>query len=356
MSEEGEDPESKTEEPTQRRLDDALEKGQIVNSREVTSFFMLLVFAMLVSWVLPYTYNNTGLVLKSLIENSHDIDISEKGFQTLMISIFFKIFSYSVIPLFALIIAAILASFVQQGQLNISSEPLMPDLSRISLISGFKRIFSVRSFVEFLKGMLKIGIIFICLYFYLIGNIDNLEFYQHIDLSALLSETQWFISKVLLVVCIITAIIAGADYFYQRFEYYKSLRMTKEEIKKEYKESEGHPEVKQKMRSLARERVKGGLKGIIPEADVIITNPTHFSIALKYNSEMPAPRLIAKGQDLIALKIREIAKEHDIPLVENKELARALYSNVNVDEEIPVEYYEAVAQVISYLYKLKGKK
>jgi flagellar biosynthetic protein FlhB len=152
------------------------------------------------------------------------------------------------------------------------------------------------------------------------------------------------------------AVLAGGDYFYQRFEYYKSLRMTKEEIKQEYKQSEGHPEVKQKMRALGRERIKGGLKATIPQADVIITNPTHFSIALKYNSNMPAPKLLAKGQDLVALKIREIAKEHDIPLVENKELARALYANVEVDEEIPIEYYEAVAQVISFVYKLKGKK
>jgi flagellar biosynthetic protein FlhB len=356
MAEEGEDPESKTEDPTQRRLDDALEKGQVINSREVTSFFMLIVLAMLTSWVLPYTYNNTGLMLKSLIENSHDIDISEKGFKTLMISLLLKVFTYSVVPLFALMIAAILASFVQQGQINISSEPLMPDLSRISVISGFKRIFSVKSFIEFFKGILKISVIFTCLYFYLMSNMDNLEFYQHIDLIALLNKTQWFVGKVLLIVCIISAILAGADYFYQRFEYFKSLRMTKEEIKKEYKESEGHPEVKQKMRSLGRERVKTSLKSTIPQADVIITNPTHFSIALKYNSQMPAPKLIAKGQDLIALKIRELAKEHDIPLVENKELARALYSNVEVDEEVPIDYYEAVAQVISYVYKLKGKK
>jgi flagellar biosynthetic protein FlhB len=356
MAEEGEDPESKTEEPTQRRLDDALEKGQVINSREVTSFFMLLVLAMLTAWVLPFTYNNTGLMLKTLIENAHDIDITEKGFKTLMIALLFKVFAYSVVPLFALMVAAILSSFAQQGQINFSAEPLMPDLSRISPLSGFKKIFSIRSFIEFLKGIVKIAVMFICLYLYIISNIDTLEFYQNIDLNSLLGKAQGLVNGIFLIVCIMMAVLAGGDYFYQRFEYYKSLRMTKEEIKQEYKQSEGHPEVKQKMRALGRERIKGGLKATIPQADVIITNPTHYSIALKYNSQMPAPKLLAKGQDFVALKIREIAKEHDIPLVENKELARALYANVEVDEEIPIEYYEAVAQVISYVYKLKGKK
>jgi flagellar biosynthetic protein FlhB len=356
MAEEGEDPESKTEEPTQRRLDEALEKGQIVNSREVTSFFMILVLSMLAAWVLPYTYNSTGLMLKSFIENAHDIDISEKGFKTLMRALLAKTFAYSVIPLFALTLAAIFASFAQQGQINVSAEPLIPELSRISPFAGFKRIFSVRSLVEFLKGILKITVMFTCLYLYIVSNIDTLEFYQHIELSTLLSKTQELINQILMMVCIMMAVLAAADYFYQRYEYYKSLRMTKEEIKQEYKQSEGNPEVKQKMRSLGRERVKGGLTSVIPKADVIITNPTHYSIALQYNSTMPAPKLIAKGQDFIALKIRELAKENDIPLVENKELARALYDNVEVDEEIPVEYYEAVAQIISYIYKLKGKR
>ncbi len=358
MSEESsEDPESKTEDPTQRRLEQALERGQVINSREVTSFFMLVVLTMLVAWVLPFTYKNTGLMLKSIIDNAHDIDITGRGLRNLMIELLLKVLFYSAVPLFSLMLAAILSSFVQQGQINFSAETLAPSLSRISPSSGFKRIFSMRSFIEFIKGLIKISIMLTCLYLYIVSNIDNLEFYQQIDLSVLLAKTQDLVNNILLIVCIITAIIAGADYFYQRFEYFKSLMMTKEEIKQEHKQSDGNPEIKQKLRAIRLERVKKSLITAVPKADVIITNPTHFSIALKYDSDkMAAPILLAKGQDAIALKIREIANEHDIPLVENAELARALYSNVEVDEEIPIKYYETVAQIISYVYKIKGKK
>lgn len=356
MSNENEDPESKTEEATQQRLESAVEKGQIINSREVTNFLVLFSFAIIVCWILPITYNKIGLLLKNLIENSYDIDVTAKGLKKLLTNLLLKIFIYLIGPFGLVMLASISSSLLQQGQINFSAEPIMPQLSRISPLAGFGRIFSIKAFVEFVKNILKIVIIFICLYLYLIANLDSFENYQYIDIHSLLIKTQILVDKILLLICIITAILAGSDYFYQRFAYYKSLRMSKEEIKQEYKQSEGQPEIKQKIRSLGRERIRTSLQSVVPQADVIITNPTHFSIALKYNDNMAAPILIAKGQDLVALKIREIAKTNNIIMVENKALAQALFYNVKIDEEIPIQYYEAVAQVISYVYKLRGKK
>jgi flagellar biosynthesis protein FlhB len=157
-------------------------------------------------------------------------------------------------------------------------------------------------------------------------------------------------------ICIAMFVIAGGDYLYQRYEFIKGLKMTKQEVKDEYRQQEGDPKIKQKIRQLRMERANKRMMSAVPTSDVIITNPTHYSIALKYDGDkMQAPKIVAKGQDLIAMKIREVAKENNIPLVENPPLAQALYANVEIDQEIPIEHYKAVAEIISYVYRLKGK-
>lgn len=349
--------EEKTEDPTPRKMEQALEQGQVINSREVTSFLMILALSLVVAWLIPASLKELGFFLRSLLDNVADIDLSEDNLSVLMHHIIYKSLSYIILLLVFLVIAAIFASFIQQGQFNISSEPLMPKLSKISPMAGFKRLFSVKSLMEFLKGLLKILIVGYIVYITIFMDIKELKLYQTYTLIALLYKIYEIVIDILIDVCIVVAIIAAMDYLYQRYEHFKSMRMTKKEIKDEHKQSEGNPEIKQKMRSIRLERSRNRMMSKVPDADVVITNPTHYSIALQYDEKtMSAPLVVAMGKDNVALKIREIAEENEIPMVENPPLARALYASAELDKQIPFEHFEAVAEVISYIYNLRSQR
>ena len=215
----------------------------------------------------------------------------------------------------------------------------------------------MRSLVEFIKGIIKLAIVACIVYLSLMSDIQDMLIYPQFDIGQIIYKIQQVVNHIMLYVCIFLAIIAVADYSYQRFEYIKSLRMTKEEVKEEFKQAEGSPEIKKKLKSIRLERAQNRMMLDVPDAEVVITNPTHYSIALQYKpKEMNAPILVAKGVDHIALKIREIANDNEVPLIENKPLARALYDNVEIGDEVPTEHYETIAEIISYVYKLKGKK
>ena len=214
----------------------------------------------------------------------------------------------------------------------------------------------MRSIMEFVKGLVKIGIIGF------IGVLILMPFYGQIDhmigqpVLASMEELQHLVLLLMSGILLVLMVVAVADLLYQRYEHIKKMRMTKQELKDEYKQTEGDPHVRAKLRALRQEKARGRMMQAVPEADVIITNPTHFSIALKYDpEEMDAPVVVAKGIDDLAMRIREVAKEHDIPLVENKPLARVLFDQVDVDSMIPEQHFEAVAKVISYVFQLKGK-
>jgi flagellar biosynthetic protein FlhB len=359
MASEGEEDESaKTEDPTPRKLEEARKRGQVVNSREVTNFLMVMSLAFIIFFVFPYSSKNTVILLKGFIENIHNIDISGSNFVTLITNTINKVILYSILPLISLVIIAFISAFAQQeGQIQFSTESITPDFSKISPLAGLKRMFSMKALVEFIKGIIKISIVAVILYYAIMGDIKNMLSYIGFSPMMIVEKIYSIINHLMLYVCMFLFVIAVLDYTYQKFEYIKSLKMTKQEVKEEYKDTEGSPEIKQKLRQLRAEKAKNMMIAAVPKADVVVTNPTHYSIALQYESDkMSAPRIVAKGQDNIALKIREIAKEHDIPLVENKPLARALFDNVEVGDEVPVEHYEAVAAIISYVYKLKGKK
>jgi flagellar biosynthesis protein FlhB len=261
------------------------------------------------------------------------------------------------VPFIAIFFISTMSSFIQVGSFNISAEPLIPQLNRISLFAGFKRLFSFKSVFELLKGILKLSVVGLALYFTISPKMQFIEFSHQSSIVNILLLIFQLIKKMFIVTLIILFLLAIADYVFQRFEYYKSLRMTKEEVKEEHKQQEGSPEIKSKLKQIRANRARTRMMSSVPDADVIITNPTHYSIALKYDSAiMEAPKVVAKGQDLIALKIREIAKENNIPLVENKHLAQVLYKNTDIGKEIPIEHYQAVAEVINYVYSLKQKK
>lgn len=357
MADDGEQDEaSKTEEATHKRLQDALEKGQVINSREVTSFMALVGLTAVVVWILPLIFKYFSPSLKLIIEHAGEIDINGSVAGGVLMSLIGKSLLY-LSPIFILIITVtILSHFMQQGEINFSAESLIPDLSKLSIIKGLKKMFSQKNFVEFLKNIAKLVLVGIFLSIIIISDVQELKMYPSLSVGSIIIVMSDIVKHLLICVCITMGIIAGIDYFYQRYEYFHSLRMTKQEVKDEYKQTEGDPEIKRKQRQRMREQSKRQLTKTVPESTVVITNPEHFAVALKYHAEdNPIPIVVAKGMDLIALQIREIANNNDIPIVESPPLARALYKETDIEQPIPLEHYEAVAKIISYVYSLQGK-
>jgi flagellar biosynthetic protein FlhB len=350
------DEDSKTEEPSQKKLQEALERGQVINSKEVTSFFMIFGSGLFLIWILPFSVKKFITSLKLLIENSGQIDINLKQMAFIMNLSAKNALAFLGPLLFIVVILPIFSSFAQQGQFVFSPSQITPKLSRISLQSGLARLFSFKSFLEMLKGLLKISIIGFFIYLIIKSDIKALTLYQDLSVTQILDKIGNITKHVLIFIIIVMAAIAGLDYGYQRYEYFKSLKMSKYELKQEFKNTEGNPQIKQKIRSTQVGRAKRRMMANVPKADVIITNPTHYAIALSYDPlKAQAPIVTAKGVDFIAQEIKKIATKHDIPTVENKPLAHALYK-VPLDEQIPKEHYEAVAKIINYVYQRKNKQ
>ncbi len=296
-----------------------------------------------------------SFLLRSYIEQAHSMPEAPGGLSVVLGQSFFQILKMMAIPLLLLMTAAFCAPFLQIGPL-FAPEVIKPDWSKVSVLKGFGRLFSLRSIMEFIKGLFKILIVGGVATVIIMPYLDKFEHLIDLPVIGAMGELYILVIKMMIGILIVVAIIAGIDLIYQRHEYMKKMRMSRQEIKDEYKQSEGDPMVKGRLRQLRMERARQRMMQAVPEADVVITNPTHFSIALKYNpDENPAPIVIAKGVDEVALRIREVAKEHDIVLYENKPLARALYDVVEIDEIIPTEHFKAVAEIISYVFKLKGR-
>lgn len=352
---EGQDDSQKTEDPTSKRLEEAFQKGQLASSREIGSFFILVAFTMLIFWVFPRILIRTKQFMAAFIQRPESMPMDTVNLGRILVEVLRESLHIMVIPIVMFVVASLAASMVQ-NRFVFTFEPVTPKLEKISPMKGLARLFSMRSVVEFLKGIIKITIVGV------VATYSVAPFWQHVkqlpdsELFSTLVFT-WEASKSMLIgICIAMFFISLFDYMYQRFEYIKSLRMSKQEIKDEYKQQEGDPIVKSRLRSIRMERARKRMMSAVPTADVVITNPTHFAVALKYEqAAMRAPKLVAKGQDNIALRIRELAEEHGIPVVENAPLARALYASAEMDEEIPFEHYKAVAEVIGYVYRMKGK-
>lgn len=355
MAEDTEDSQ-KTEEPTSRRLEEARKRGQVAYSREVSSFLSLLLLTFLITGLLPGMMKKTVNFLARFIQSPDDIDLDAGTSRFFAFEMAKNFMSVMFLPLLLGVSVALFASLIQNG-FNVSGEAIVPKWSKISPINGLGRIFSMRSIVELVKGLIKISIVacigYIAIMPYM-PNIENLPGYEVGAMMILLGKVAF---RFMVGVCIMMGIIAVLDYLYQRMAFMKSLRMTKQEIKDESKQSEGDPMIKGRLRQLRMERARRRMMSAVPKADVVITNPTHFSVALKYEqAKMRAPVMVAKGADLVALAIRKVAKEHNIPIVENVPLARALYESMDIDDEIPEQHYQTVAEVVAYVFKLKGRR
>ena len=345
----------KTEAPTQKRIDEAYKKGNVPFSREVGNFMIMLMIALTVSWFSPDILRNSAHLLTPFLSDAWDLPADGPGIGMLLSKAVLGAMSILAAPVLGVIAVLLAASFMQNGFV-LSNEPIMPQVSRISPLAGIKRLFSLRSVVELLKSLLKIGVVAYVSFIAVYPEMAHVRQLPNSSVMAMLLFLAMLAQRLTIAAAIVMFFIALFDLLYQRFQFTKSLRMTRQEVRDEYKQSEGDPMIKQRLRRLRQERARKRMMTSVPKADVIITNPTHFAVALQYTSKaMRAPVVVAKGQDLIALKIREIAKENNIPIVENPPLARALFDSTEIDQEIPASHYEAVAKIISYVYQLKGR-
>ena len=346
----------KTEEPTPKKLEDAHKKGQVAKSQEVGHWFMTIGITMVVLFFVAGLGKGLAFDLYKFVEQPHNIPLEGLNLRRIFGDLGWAVI-FVVAPVLGILMLAGLSGTIIQHRPVFSAERIKPSLSKISLFKGIKRLFSLKSLAEFLKGILKLTLVGTVAFLLVLPEMKELPMVMTYEISGILSLLQEQLLSLLLGVAAVMGAIAGLDFMYQRYNHNKELRMTKQEIKDENKQSEGDPMIKSRLRSLRMQRSRQRMMQAVPAADVVITNPTHYAVALRYKQEEDtAPVVLAMGTDNIALKIREIANENEIPIVENPPLARALHASCDIDEQIPYEHFRAVAEVIGYVLKLKRMK
>lgn len=349
MSEEA-DKESKTEQATEKKTRDAIEKGNVPFSREASTFASLLGIFIVTSFFLVNNVSRLNMSLERFIDDPGGWSLENSADAVGLFSTVGMDAASLLLPVVIILGLAGIASSLLQNAPSIVFNRIEPDLSRISIIKGWKRVFGVQGFVEFLKSVFKFGAIsligFLLVEYFQI-DLFNAMFVEPVTVPQLILT---MVNRMLAAIVIATLVLVAADIVWSRVHWRQELRMTRQEVKDEHKQIDGDPIVKARMRSLTRDRSRKRMMAAVPRATMVIANPTHFAIALRYvREEGGAPLVIAKGQDLIALKIRQIAEENGIPVIEDKLLARSLYQSVEVDKFIPPEFYKAVAQIVFFL-------
>ncbi len=342
----------RTEDPTLKRLEDALARGDVAKSHEVSTWFVIAgATLVLMSFSAPMG-QGIAATLAGFIGNAHRIPMDGNAIIAFSGKLGAEVIAVTAIPLLLLALAAIAGNIIQH-RLVWSAEGLKPKFSKISPIAGLGRLFSKTALVNFLKGLAKLGVIGVVMALLLWPERDRLEGLVSTDITAILPLAKTLSLQMLGYVVALLALIAAADFFFQYRQWYARQKMSLREIKDEFKQTDGDPLIKGKIRRLREQRMRKRMMAAVPQATVVITNPTHYAIALKYEKGDNAPLCLAKGVDAVALRIREVAGAHSIPVVENPPLARALHAAVEVDQEIPPEHYKAVAEVIGYVMKLR---
>lgn len=346
----------RTEEPTQKRLDDAAQKGDVVKSTELASFILLLGGTLALAFFANSAAQNFTRDFLVFLENPAEIALDGASAAALMSKTVFALFGL-LAPATGLLLLFALGGHLVQQRPAFSAERLKPDLSKLSLIKGAKRLFGLDGAINILKGIAKILFVGTAAFLAVWPERGRIATALDMNPVGIAGLALALIGKVLIASLVVLAVLAAADYIYQRQRYFARHRMTRQELKDEVKQSEGDPQVKARIRQIRFERSKKRMIAAIPQATVVIANPTHYAVALKYESgKMGAPICVAKGVDDLALTIRRVAEEHGVPVVENPPLARALHAAVELDEEIPAEHYKAVAQVVGYVLKLADKR
>lgn len=345
----------KTEPATPRRREEARKKGQVAKSGEVGTALTVLTGFLILNIFSSYIANQLKELVEYFLQNMASWNGDIPGLRSLFLFALLRLTMIVAPILLGFLLIGLISQVIQVGFMA-SGEALLPKFSRVNPIEGFKRIFSKRALMEFFKSVLKILLVGFLVYRQVRGNLEWLPELGFLHLNQSVVVIKDSIYRMGLQVGLFLLIVAGIDYWFQRREFEDSIKMSKEEIKEEYKQMEGDPLIRSKIRQRQRQIASQRMMQAIPSADVIITNPTHYAIAISYKpEEMGAPEVIAKGMGLIAQKIKEEAKKHRISTVENRELAQALYKTTEIGQEIPAELYPAVAEVLAFVYRLKKK-
>jgi len=350
----------KTEPATQKKLEDARKEGKVAKSKDLTQAFELVVLFLLLKVFIGYVgermINLFDSTLGRIAEfyKVNQMGVSVQAVSTLITNAVLELLLI-VWPFFVFgFVITLLVTLYQVGW-KVSTKPMEPKLSKFNPINGFKRIISKDSLFELLKSVVKVIVIIYIAYTSIADEANNLFVLYEISLGQAVALTGEIIMDVGLKISIIYVVVGLADYIYQRFKFSNEMKMTKQEVKDEYKNTEGDPQIKGRIRQKMREVSQRRMMQDVPKADVVITNPTHFAVAIKYDAEVSrAPVVVAKGEDFLAQKIKEVAKENHVEIVENKPLARMLYHNVDIGSEIPPELYQAVAEVLAMVYHMKN--
>lgn len=346
----------KTEEPSQHRIDEFRKKGEVAASKELASVLVLLACILTLSLSVAFIYES----LKEYVEWLYTLDVANAYTQESLKTILAKSLMLAlkcVGPIF--IVSFIIGIFSHIAQIGFifAPEAMSLKLERLNPVKGAKNLLSLKSVVNAIKGIFKFIIIMSIVYLFFRDKIDTYKGFFHVEFFQAFLYAKDLLAQLAFSIVLGLVVVAIGDFAWEKYQYKRKLMMTKEQAKREHKEKEGNPEVKQRIRAIQREMSQKRMMQDIPKADVIVTNPTHISVALKYDPEkMISPQVIAKGADHLAMRIRKIAKEHDIPMVENVPLARTLYKTVKLGHAVPRDLYKAVAEVLAFVYKLKRKK
>ncbi|MFA5699793.1 MAG: flagellar biosynthesis protein FlhB [Desulfuromonas sp.] len=342
----------RTEEATSKRRDDFRKKGQVAQSKEVNTALLLAASILLWYFYAETFWGNLTNLIEHLLYNAGTFFITPKSVVQLLLFVLWRMAGLIMPLLFLVLVVGFLSSFVQIGWL-VTSKPLMPDFSKLDPVKGAARFVSKRSLVELLKSLAKVLLVGYVAYSTLAGEFERALKLVDMEVISTLGYVGDVALSVLLKACGVMLLLALLDFLFVRWEMEEKMKMTKQEQKEEFKESEGDPHLKSRIRALQQEMARGRMMAEVPTADVVITNPTHLSIAIRYDNEkMDAPVVVAKGAEELAFKIRKVAKEHDVPLVENVNVARALYA-VDIGDVIPESMFKAVAEILAYVYGLK---
>ena len=351
-----EDQDQRTEHATSKRLSEAREQGKLPVSREVSTWVMFIAILAVIGWMGPPMARDLLAVLRPFLESPHALSLNEQGLQAVMLNTVLNV-GLAIGAIFLVLAGAAIFGVMAQTGFFVSLELIKPDFSRLSPANGLRRLISLHGGVETLKSFGKLIILGGAAYMTLAPLIHSLPGLTGQSMMTTLDYLHQQAVHLIIVLLMLFTVIAVSDWLFQHYYYLKNLRMTKEEVKDEHRQQEGDPTVKARLRQIRLEKARKRMMAQVPKADVIITNPTHYAVALQYDGKkMSAPVVLAKGVDRVAERIREVADENKIPLVSNPPLARALYDTVEIDREIPAQHYRAVAEIISYIYKLKNRR
>jgi flagellar biosynthetic protein FlhB len=353
MAEDNDDSQQ-TEQPTQKRLEQAREAGDVVKSTEVSAFVVLAGATLAIAMFGRSLAVGIAGILTQFIQEPEQIAVDGPGLASLMRGVLLHL-AIVLAPFMGVMLTAAVAGHVLQSKPTFNLEKLLPDFSKLSFLSGFSRLFGVEGWITLFKGLIKLAIVGMAIWTQLWPERGILEGILTQSPQAVMADMTHLLFKVMIAALSALLVIAGLDYFIQYTRFMKRNRMSRHEIKEEFRQNEGDPIIKAKVRQIRQERARKRMMAAVPDATVVITNPTHFAVALKYESgKTAAPICVAKGVDALALRIRAVAEEHEVPVIENPPLARALYATVELDEAVPAEHYKAVAQVIGYVMRLNG--